>query len=1046
MSRTLTNPNAGNTFRGKLPVYSGGSNQDTAPLALSAFNGVPSAEYNQNNGVAGLDNTGHLPYSLMPAGVSASIGLSGPELLYLSQQGVWTINNYDSQVAYSVTCTSGFVSRSGDKIYYTAPATVGTHGFTINNKVIPVVVDDRYIAKPVITSPVAEMTNVGSGVVVTSSQMSVTGGFPETILTASDKAANDAFSYSVALTPDGTRLVLGSHGKDVSSFTDAGAVYVFSWSGTAWVQEQKLTASVTQTNAYFGVSVAITPDGTRIAIGSHGYDAAFSDMGAVYIFSRSGTTWTQEQLLTAGTPNASAVFGYCVAITTNGDRVIIGSYGATPGGLIQAGSAYIFSRSGTVWTQEALLTASDKAANDAFGSSVAISSTGDRVAISANNADISSLVDCGAVYVFSRAVTTWTQEAKIAASDKAAFNYFGYSIDMSADSTTLVVGAYTATVGSIATAGVAYVYTRSGATWTENQKLVASDKATNDYFGVSVALSSDGSKIAIGSHKKDSDNVVDCGGVYLFNKINGTWIEDVIVTTSNKALQDTSFFKVALTTNGTKLIGNSYQNDPSGITAAGAAYVYDVTYHASTDWQLSTDAGFTTIIQESLTDTINRRSWIVGDLALNTDYYIRCRYNGSQYGTSEWSEMTHVKTRQSWLPINEQAIVTASDKAASDSYSQAISLSADGSRMAIGAYLRNSASLADSGAVYVYKRSGSSWVEEQILTASDKAAGDQFGVSVVLSSDGSRLAVGAAQKTVGGLTQAGQAYVYSRSGTTWSQEQILVASDKATGDLYGTCVTFDAAMNRLAVGAAFKTVSAQSASGQVYVYTRSGTVWTEEQKISPTDRVPGDHFGVSVAFDTNAIRLLIGANGVDNGATGDVGGGYVFSRSGTVWSQEAKLIASDIVANQRIGWSLAMTLAGDRVVLGSITTGVAAAIYVFSRSGTTWTQEARLVASGEVVGDAFGTDIKISSDGSKIAVSAYGASTNGLTNNGTAYLFVRTGAAWTQEAVLTASDKVTGDNLGISLTCTPDFKLLAIGANSRDSNGIVNSGAVYIFQ
>jgi len=156
MSRTLSNPNAGSTFRGKLPIYSGGTNEDTAPLALAALGGIPTSDYNQPNGVLGLNNTGHIPYSAFPASMSGGIALEGPELLYIGTKGIWTINNYDSNIDYTVTCTSGFVSRNEDQIHYTAPSTVGTYGFNINNKDVTVVVDDRYIAKPTITSPVNE--------------------------------------------------------------------------------------------------------------------------------------------------------------------------------------------------------------------------------------------------------------------------------------------------------------------------------------------------------------------------------------------------------------------------------------------------------------------------------------------------------------------------------------------------------------------------------------------------------------------------------------------------------------------------------------------------------------------------------------------------------------------------------------------------------------------------------------------------------------------------------------------------------------------------
>jgi hypothetical protein len=290
-------------------------------------------------------------------------------------------------------------------------------------------------------------------------------------LVANDKAASDQFGWSVAMSSDGSRVIVGAlyaNYADPGGTSDAGAAYVFIRSGTTWTQESKLTASDKAANDYFGSSVSISSDGSRVIVGAPlASPGGTTNAGAAYIYTRSGTTWTQESKLTASDKAAGDQFGdkASVSMSSDGSRVIIGAYYASVGGTSNAGAAYVYTRSGTTWTQESKLTASDKAANDSFGYSVSMSSDGSRVIVGARYADPGGTTDAGAAYVFIRSGTTWTQESKLTASDKAANDYFGSSVSISSDGSRVIVGALYADPGGTSNAGAAYVCGYSGGTW-----------------------------------------------------------------------------------------------------------------------------------------------------------------------------------------------------------------------------------------------------------------------------------------------------------------------------------------------------------------------------------------------------------------------------------------------------------------------------------------------------------------------------------------------------------------------------------------------------
>ena len=230
----------------------------------------------------------------------------------------------------------------------------------------------------------------------------------------------------------------------------------------------------------------------------------------------SNVTLTQTAKLVASDTAANDYFGSSVSVSSDGSTVLIGSSNDDTGSGYDAGSVYVFESVGDEWMQTAKLVASDTAANDYFGSSISLSSDGSTVLIGSRVDDASEGIGAGSVYVFESVGDEWMQTAKLVASDTTIFDYFGSSISLSYDGTTALIGSSGYDTDSTYDAGSAYVFESVGDEWMQTAKLVASDTAANDYFGSSVSLSSDGTMALVGSRVDDASEGIGAGSVYVF--------------------------------------------------------------------------------------------------------------------------------------------------------------------------------------------------------------------------------------------------------------------------------------------------------------------------------------------------------------------------------------------------------------------------------------------------------------------------------------------------------------------------------------------------
>lgn len=460
-------------------------------------------------------------------------------------------------------------------------------------------------------------------------------------------------------------------------------------------------------------------------------------------------------------------------------------------------------------------------------------------------------------------------------------------------------------------------------------------------------------------------------------------------------------------------------------------------------------------------------------------------------------------------PVAQQAYLKAGVAEMNDNFGTSVAISGD--TVIVGASGESSNATGvngsqannatpNSGAAYIYVRDGNGWTEQAYLKASNTGGSDAFGWSVAISGD--TVVVGALWEASSATTvngdqndndtwDAGAAYVFTRSGTSWTQQAYLKAGNAGESDWFGRAVAISGDL--VVVGATGEASASAGVDGDgsdnslpnagaAYVFARDGSSWTQQAYLKASHPRNLSHFGISVAADGETV--VVGATLEDSNATGvdgdasdtsavSAGAAYVFARNNGIWSQQGYLKASNTEAGKEFGTSVGIS--GDTIVVGapgedSDATGVngdqasqaapfSGAAYIFGRSGGTWSQQAYLKASNTGENDAFGRSVGIS--GNSVIVGAIRETSNatGLNGNqldnstpwaGAAYLFNRNGATWTQQAYLKASNTGSLDRFGHSVAISGDTVVVgAIGEGSADgdpaNNGAIHAGAAYVF-
>ena len=718
--------------------------------------------------------------------------------------------------------------------------------------------------------------------------------------------------------------------------------------------------------------------------------------------------------------------GYSVSV--DGNTAVVGALGDEN----NRGSAYVFTYDGGAWIETAKLIPADGKANEYFGHSVAVDGntivvssiyvayvftydggtwtetarlapdinpdanfwTGlASVAVSDSTIVVSAFGDeddRGLVYVFTYDGEMWAETVKLVAFDGEAYDLFGYSV--SVDGGTIVVGAQ----GDDRRRGSAYVFTYDGEKWAEAVKLVASDGEAYDLFGQSVSISD--STIVVGA-PRDGDNGRLSGAVYVFMHDGGMWTETAKLTPIDGEAFD--YFGHSVSVDGrTIAVGTDRDADSGRFSGSAYVFTYDDEMWAETVKFIASDGEAYDYLGHSI--SVSDGTIIVGAFGDEND-------RGSAYMFTYDGEI--------WT---ETAKLIAADGNGYVSDDFGHSLSMDGRTIVVGADRDDD----KRGSVYVFTYDGETWAKTARLTASDGEAGDYFGHS--MSVDGRTMIVSAP----GDDDDRGSAYVFAYDGETWTEMVKLTASDGEANDDFGYSVSVSG--NTIVAGAHGDDDNGRS-SGSVYVFTYDGETWVETVKLATSDSEARDSFGGSVSISGSTI--VAGAQGDDRRR----GAVYVFAYDGEMWTETAKLIASDGEVYDFFGHSVSVD---DRtIVVGTDRdAGVgrySGSAYVFTYDEGMWTETTKLIASDGEAHDLFGHSVDVS--GRTIVVGALGDADNGGFS-GSAYVFTYDGEMWTETTKLTAADGIANDYFGEAVSV--DRGVVVVGAAGGDNR----RGSAYVYR
>lgn len=770
--------------------------------------------------------------------------------------------------------------------------------------------------------------------------------------------------WSVAIS--GTTAVMGAPGDDTPLGTDSGSAYVFQLEKGAWLRQAKLLSNDGEANDFFGYAVGISGD--TIVVGTPNDDTTMgSDSGSAQVFIRApkSTSWTPTTKLQPSDAAMEDQFGTSVAIEKQ--TILIGSKLADTAGGLNAGAAYVFIRGkdpASAWSQEAKLMATDGAMNDFFGSSLAFAKN---MALIGSPADdtMAGGADAGSAYVFIRSGTSWTQQTKLEREAAASSENFGTAVSLFKDTAVIGVPGYD---GAATNQGCAIVFKQTKGQWIQAAQLARTTASEDDFMGQSVAIS--GSIIGVGAPGVPSGSIYpNKGAVYTYVLNRGLWAPQSTLQPGSASPQANSGFAVAMDRN-VLLVGAPYNNTTAG-TEAGSAYVYRFN-RKSGWWDNFLSAGHTNA--------------------------------GGETGTS--------------VAIFQNTIVA-------------------------GAPLDDTPGGTDAGRAFILTRVKGKWFLELALRSNPGSMSDQFGHSVAVSKD--HVIVGVPGEDTATKTNTGGVVTFTRTKTGWSNTGEFSRQDAEDNDAFGTSVAISG--NTAIVGAPHADPDAKTSAGTAYILTfvKQFNTWQVQAKLTAEDAAASDFFGTSVSLSKKLA--LVGAPGDDNVGGSEAGSAYVFQNSGATWLQQAQLFAADAAADDRFG--SAVSLFGYMALVGApfddTSAGTnAGSAYLFTRQGKTWLQTEQFIAEDGAANDTFGSSVALERKTALVGAPTDDTMSGG-TNAGSAYNFGPASGSkdWVQLQQFTDPSGADNDRFGYSVGVSANTAV--IGAPYDDTFSGSNSGSLLIF-
>ena len=724
---------------------------------------------------------------------------------------------------------------------------------------------------------------------------------------------------------------------------DAGAIFVFVRDEIGWVEQTRIIPEDRKPNDEFGSVVTLRGD--TLVVGMPRYSEISKNHGTVFVYTRSADQWVRQPNVNADDTEESDRFGN--AVDFDGKNLIVGAYSANaPKG--DSGAAYIFSRQGNSWVQQAKLVANDADAFDWFGTSVAIS--GDLAVVGAIREDGKGInSDSGAVYVFRKIGESWIQEAKVIGRDTREKHNFGHTVKTNGR-----IFAVGVPKGGSAGNGAVYLFRFQDNVWRQHGAALAARSGNN--FGHSISL--ENQTIIIGSSQDNNDEWEkqvergDTGAAYIFREREGQWIRTAKLL-PNDAMEGDGF-GYGVSINGNTVVVGSISHSAGG-ALSGAAYIY-------------TKQGGKWLKLAKLIDTVSSSENEFGYSVAITDKTVvvgsrqddrRGINTGSVY---VYASLTDDKGQTRW---DKQSVLTADDAAIGAQFGHSVSVDKD--TIIVGAHGMDDAGI-DSGAAYLFTRTSDVWNQQSKISGQDIATGDLFGYSVAI--DGDLAIVGAH----GANQEAGAAFIFVRDNAVWRQQAKLEANDSTPGDAFGYSVAVH--QQTVIIGAPKNDVVGTDA-GAAYVFVQQEEKWIQQAKLIAADAAIGDQFGIAVTTEKDTAIIGAWLDDVtvpEIGSAPDAGSAYAFIYQRGHWSQQTKFIADEPGVEDHFG--LAVALNDLAVVVGApdrdtdnstperkdapptLSTG---SVYSFTRMGEFWSPViSAAISEGSMPYDRFGGTLGMS--------------------------------------------------------------------------------------
>lgn len=803
-----------------------------------------------------------------------------------------------------------------------------------------------------------------------------------------------------------------------------GLTYKVDWHvGTKPYITSRMVSPIVGGSNRFATNVAISRNGDVLVVSAESHPvnsgAGLFESGCVFIYRRNWYNWEYEtQIINPNAASGNDSFGRYVALSGDGNTLVVGTNNANR-------ECYVFGYDNGSWSLLQTITPNNIANDGLFGFSVDISPDGSWIAVSGPNGGTGSGDTPGKVLLYQKSGSSWSFVEEIYSNDPDNADVFGSRVKFSDDNLTLAVTAWLDDAIDFNT-GSAYSFEYNGSNWIETEKITDANTAVGDRLGYDMDLSGDGTLMALGAFTGETAGGLDTGFIYLFEKTGAFWNDIARLNASDGALDDHFGRRIAVSSSGRVLVVASIHSNGT-VNDEGAAYVFvrtgagivegpkfipynpdSVSMNYGQDVEID-GPGKTIVVTSEYTDSSGDQTGVV-----ETHYYVDYDRILSEEPTSD------------------------------DYYGYSTAISDDGSTLAVGARsaIENTTNgSVDCGAVYVYKRSGNSWILEDKLFPSDGNTSEWFGSTVALSANGDTLAVGNAN-----LNR--YCRVFNRSSGVWSFHSAVTATDTESIGGFSNSIKISQDGTKLLVGAPSSTVSGVI-SGAVFSFELINGTWTQQQKIVPPTPTANDLFGSNVDVN-DAFDVMVTSASRDSSAGTNRGAVHIFNNSGSNWTHSEKITTgSNLEDSDRLGYRVAMSGDGETIAVSTRTTGSgntsigSGVVYIYKNISSVWTEITVIQPEDAATSDFFGYSIGISEDGETLVVGSYLDDSQDV-NSGSIYIYRISDGVWEQNSELLLDEVPSSEGLGYTMGFTPDGKTIVSTTIHHD--GLTNnSGGLYTF-